>query len=68
MEVGTIYQACQGTGEVQRACQDMESCSGSSILLEAGPHAGCGRLRQLLAVQALLLRPRPVRQHMEGSK
>ena len=21
MEAGTIYQACQGTGEIQRACQ-----------------------------------------------
>ena len=68
MEAGTIYQACQGTGEVQRACQAPESCRGSPILLEAGPHAGCWRLRQLLAVQALLLWPRPVRLHAEGSR
>ena len=67
MESGTIYQARQGTGEVERACQALESCRGSPILLEAGPHAGCGRLRQLLAVQALLLWPRPVRQYEDRS-
>ena len=68
MGTRSIYQAYQGTGEVQRACQVLESCRGSPILLEAGPHAGCGRLRQLLAVQALLLWPRPVRQYVEGSR
>ena len=65
MEAGNIYQVCQGTGEVQ-SFQGLESCRGSPRLREASPHAGCGKLRQLLAVQALLLWPRPVRQHAEG--
>ena len=67
MEAGTIYQACQGTGAVQRAPQAQECCRGSPIQLEAGPHAGCGRLRQLPAARVPLLSPRPARQHAEGS-
>ena len=67
MEAGTIYQACQGTGVVQRAPRALECCRGSPRQLEAGPHAGCGRLRQLLVARDPLLLPRPVRQHAEGS-
>ena len=55
MEAGTTYQACQGTGVVQRApSQALECCWGSPIKLEVGPHAGCGRLKQLLVVRVPL--------------
>ena len=67
MEARTIYQACQGTGAVQRAPQALECCRGSPISLEASPHAGCGRLRHLLAARVSLLSPRPARQLAEGS-
>ena len=67
MEAGTIYQVCQGTGVVQRAPQALECCWGSPIQLEVSPHAGCGRLRQLLAARVPLLSQRPARQHEEGS-
>ena len=41
MEAGTIYQACQGIGEVQRPCQGPGKAAGDPPkLLEAGPHGG----------------------------